>query len=461
MDTNNQGGYTPRQGGYSQQDEYSQRQGYNQQQQRGYNQQGYTQQGYTQQGYNQQQQRGYSQQGYTQQGYTQQGYNQQQQRGYAQQGYNQQQQRGYSQQEGFTPRQPRQSGNARQQSGFTPRTKGGKKRRVNKDGVLTLLFIALIAIIVVVLIVFLVKAIAGSNDPVNTGTTPAEATTVATPSATGSTSSTEPSAAEPTTSTTATATTAEQTSDGFSLIKLSQSGVFKGSLVVIDDTHPYVMPTGEDNTLISLYNQPGFKTSYRLKNSHVALRSEIIEKFSAMIDTLKARFNSASLSEDYLLITNAGTVNDPEAVIDYADENSSGYSFDIRVYITSTGKNRRLNADEQTWLAENCRTYGFVLRYEEGKESVTGVIADLFHFRYVGVPHATYMKANNLCLEEYVELVKNYTYKTPLTITVGVKKYDVYYVKSAGASTTAYVPTGYVYTVSGNNVDGFIITVEK
>lgn len=249
--------------------------------------------------------------------------------------------------------------------------------------------------------------------------------------------------------------------DGYAAITLSQSGVFKGPLVIINETHQYTMPTGDDNTLTSLYNQPGFKTSYRLKNSHVALRYEIIEKFSAMIDMLKARFASTSLSEDYLLITNAGTVNDPGAVLDYSDENVSGYSFDIRVYITSTGKNRRLNADEQAWLADNCARYGFVLRYEEGKEGTTGVIADLYHFRYVGAPHSTYMKASGLCLEEYVSLIKNYTYKSPLTITSGAKTYDVYYVKLAGPVTTAYVPTGAAYSVSGNNVDGFIITVEK
>ena len=348
--------------------------------------------------------------------------------------------------------------NTNNQGGFTPRTKGSKKRRVNKDGVLTLLFIALIAIIVVVLIVFLVKAIASGNSPQKT-TAPEQ--TATTPAQT--TAATEPSS---TTAATTEATTAATTQggtvvDGYATVNLSSSGIFKGSLVVISDKNNYIAPTGDDNTLTSLYNQPGFRTSYRLKNSHIALRYEIIEQFAAMMEILKARFNTTSLADDYLLITNAGTVNDPTAVIDYADENSSGYSFDVRVYITSTGKNRRLNADEQAWLADNCQKYGFVLRYEEGKEDVTGVIADLFHFRYVGIPHSTYMKANDLCLEEYVSLIKNYTYKTPLTIKSGSKTYEVYYVKAAGAVTTAYVPAGAVYTVSGNNSDGFIITVEK
>lgn len=343
---------------------------------------------------------------------------------------------------GFTPRQGE----------FSPRTKGGKKRRVNKDGVLTLLFIALIAIIVVVLIIFLVKAIVGSGNPANTtapeqtASTPAEST-----SSTGGSQATEPTTEQ----------TSGQNPGGYATIQLSSSAMLRGPLVVVDGSHQYVTPAGNDNTLTSLYNQPGFKTTYRLKNSHIALRYEIIESFSAMLDTLKATFASSSLSEDYLLITGAGTVNDPSATIDYTDENSSGYSFDIRVYITSSGKNRRLNSDEQAWLAANCQKYGFVLRYEEGKEGVTGVIADLYHFRYVGIPHSTYMKASNLCLEEYVTLLKNYSYESPLSITSGAKKYDVYYVKATGELTAAYVPSGSVYTVSGNNSDGFIITVEK
>lgn len=55
------------------------------------------------------------------------------------------------------------------------------------------------------------------------------------------------------------------------------------------------------------------------------------------------------------------------------------------------------------WLMENCADYGFILRFPEGKESVTGVIYEAWHFRYVGdteIAHAI-MDAG-LCLEEYL-----------------------------------------------------------
>lgn len=45
--------------------------------------------------------------------------------------------------------------------------------------------------------------------------------------------------------------------------------------------------------------------------------------------------------------------------------------------------------------------HGFVLRYPAGKEAVTGIAHEPWHFRYVGVPHAARMVAAGQCLEEY------------------------------------------------------------
>lgn len=46
--------------------------------------------------------------------------------------------------------------------------------------------------------------------------------------------------------------------------------------------------------------------------------------------------------------------------------------------------------------------YGFVLRYPAGKEGVTGIAHEPWHFRYVGAPHAARMAAAGLCMEEYL-----------------------------------------------------------
>ena len=54
------------------------------------------------------------------------------------------------------------------------------------------------------------------------------------------------------------------------------------------------------------------------------------------------------------------------------------------------------------WLAQHCWEYGFILRYPEGKEEITGISNEPWHFRYVGTRVSLDMKDTGLCLEEYL-----------------------------------------------------------
>ena len=54
------------------------------------------------------------------------------------------------------------------------------------------------------------------------------------------------------------------------------------------------------------------------------------------------------------------------------------------------------------WLIEHCHEYGFILRFPKGKEDITGVIYEPWHYRYVGVEAATAIMEGGLCLEEYL-----------------------------------------------------------
>ena len=66
------------------------------------------------------------------------------------------------------------------------------------------------------------------------------------------------------------------------------------------------------------------------------------------------------------------------------------------------------------WLYEHCAEYGFILRYPKDKSglqydgsaltTVTGIIYEPWHFRFVGVEAAQYIMSHNLCLEEFWEL---------------------------------------------------------
>ncbi|MDD7295604.1 MAG: D-alanyl-D-alanine carboxypeptidase family protein, partial [Oscillospiraceae bacterium] len=117
---------------------------------------------------------------------------------------------------------------------------------------------------------------------------------------------------------------------------------------------------------------------------------------------------------------------------------------------------------EYNWINETCAHYGFVLRYPEEKTEITEIQYESWHYRYVGQPHAFYMQQNQLCLEEYMEELQNHTIDNALEVTNwDGKVYQVYYVPAeSGDSTYVMVPPDLEYMISGNNVDGFIVTVD-
>ncbi len=59
------------------------------------------------------------------------------------------------------------------------------------------------------------------------------------------------------------------------------------------------------------------------------------------------------------------------------------------------------------WLLENAYKYGFVKRYPADKVEITKIANEPWHYRYVGKQAAAEMTEKDLCLEEYVELLKS------------------------------------------------------
>lgn len=59
------------------------------------------------------------------------------------------------------------------------------------------------------------------------------------------------------------------------------------------------------------------------------------------------------------------------------------------------------NTKEYTWMKDNAHLYGFILRYPKNKENITGYNYESWHYRYVGKEIATYIKNNNITLDEY------------------------------------------------------------
>ena len=131
----------------------------------------------------------------------------------------------------------------------------------------------------------------------------------------------------------------------------------------------------------------GFQVSagYRSVKYQQQLFDQSVEKYLA-----EGRKRESAISATRLTVADPG-----------ASEHHTGLAFDMTV----AGVNFK-GTPQQIWLHKHCWDYGFIIRYQEDKEDITGIIAEAWHIRYVGKTHSIPMRDKNLCLEEYVETIR-------------------------------------------------------
>ena len=254
-------------------------------------------------------------------------------------------------------------------------------------------------------------------------------------------------------------------------VSVSNEDVHAGDLILVNTDTAYV----EENPteIVSIYDH---KTdNYHVSGTETSLRQPALDALNQMLDA----FYVATGHQDMIVISGYRTTQQQQELYD-ADlaetgeqtstrvalpghsEHESGYALDMSLYTDGVQYDYD-GTGEYAWINENCAHYGYVLRYAEDKQETTGIQAEPWHYRYVGQPHATYMMENNVCLEEYLTLLKNYTADEPLSITNWDGEiYQVYYVATDTSTDSTYVmvPPDAKYTISGNNSDGFIVTVD-
>jgi D-alanyl-D-alanine dipeptidase/carboxypeptidase len=106
--------------------------------------------------------------------------------------------------------------------------------------------------------------------------------------------------------------------------------------------------------------------------------------------------------------------------------------------------------------------HGFVRRYAAGKEAITGIACEPWHYRYVGRPHAAIMQRDGLALEEYTDYLKRFPERGQhLRVAAAGGVAEVYYAAfpDGAPELTLALPDGACYEVSGNNVDGLVVTL--
>lgn len=87
-----------------------------------------------------------------------------------------------------------------------------------------------------------------------------------------------------------------------------------------------------------------------------------------------------------------------------ASDHQTGLGCDVipKSWLKASGMNSKMASEpECIWMAEHCHEFGFILRYPADKEDVTEINFEPWHMRYVGIPAATYIMKNGLCLEEF------------------------------------------------------------
>lgn len=110
-----------------------------------------------------------------------------------------------------------------------------------------------------------------------------------------------------------------------------------------------------------------------------------------------------------------------------ASEHQLGLAMDLGWEYKEKGKMRLYSGTSNkfpksaagAWATENCWKYGFILRYQEGWEDVTGYKAEEWHFRYVGRENAEKIYANQMPLENYLILLRQ---EVLMDIVLGAEK---------------------------------------
>lgn len=85
-------------------------------------------------------------------------------------------------------------------------------------------------------------------------------------------------------------------------------------------------------------------------------------------------------------------------------EHQTGLAIDLNSLMFDFGETK-----EGQWIQNNAYKYGFIIRYPEGKETITGYRYEPWHLRYVGsLSEELYNGGNWITLEEYLGITSAY-----------------------------------------------------
>lgn len=179
-------------------------------------------------------------------------------------------------------------------------------------------------------------------------------------------------------------------------------------LDLVNKTHPlpadYVPPDLTEVTAVA----PGV-TCTQLRKPAAEAFAQLTDAAAANGYTLVLRSGYRSYETQKKLFAGYVKRDGQNAAEQYsAPPGCSEHQMGLAVDVTSPSVNYKLDHNfgstaEGSWLAENAHRFGFIIRYLEGKQDITGYIYEPWHIRYVGKKPAAEIYQQNVTLEEYLE----------------------------------------------------------
>lgn len=239
-------------------------------------------------------------------------------------------------------------------------------------------------------------------------------------------------------------------------IEVTKEEIYKGDLLLVNKDYP-VKKDSIRSDIINVNHNSELVRGYVIFDRNLRLSKSVVKNFLNVVDAA-----GKDGVQHFLMNSGYRDFKEQEKLYekmgsDYAlpagySEHNLGLSLDVG----STQKKME-RAPEGKWIEDNVWKHGFVLRYPKNKSHITGIQYEPWHIRYVGLPHSAIMQKEKITLEEYLDFLKE---KKEITTDVEGKKYTVSYHKVSG-NRNVNVPANKQYEISGNNMDGVIVTVQE
>jgi len=250
--------------------------------------------------------------------------------------------------------------------------------------------------------------VAGTTVPTSTGVTDVTSTTF-TSTALTSTVQTTVTTTQVTTTTVPTTTTTTTTTTAAPSKNPADDGVW--NLRLVNKWHPMTQAESEALPIVQ-YSGSEYCDS-RVKDALSRMISDgskyglwvtsSYRSYSTQERLYENKVGRVKAADPSLSDAQAREIAASEVARPGTSEHNTGLAFDL-LYDGMWSLEREWEEGEAfDWLMAHCHEYGFILRFPEGKEAITGVIYEPWHYRYVGVEAATEIMSRGITLEEYVK----------------------------------------------------------